>query len=404
MLTILKHAQLYTPRFVGTKTLVIGGERVLWIGSENLSVPSELVNEVLDLEGACVLPGLVDLHAHPTGGGGESGPASRVPAPSLSSYTRAGVTSVVGLLGTDAETRSMESLLARIRALREEGISAWCYTGGYHLPGRTLTGSLRGDIVHLQEVIGIGELALSDFRSSQLTLAELLRVASQAQVGGMITGKAGICHLHMGDSERGLDLVRAALDTGDVPARVFHPTHVNRRVALFEEALDLTTRGCSIDITAFPVEEGDEGLSAQIALERYLDEGYPAQRVTLSSDSGGCLPVFDSEAEIVHMDVGRSSDLTQTLTRLFLSGRSPQQFLPAFTSNPAQLAKLPRKGVLGPGSDADLVVLDGDYRVRDVMARGCWHVRDAQSVILGTFETAQSTGLSAHEKIESYSS
>ena len=401
MLTILENAELFTPRAVGTKTLVLGGGRVLWIGSGTPSLPAELVEEELDLEGACVLPGLIDLHAHPTGGGGESGPASRVSAPGLSSYTRAGVTSIVGLLGTDAETRSMESLLARIRALREEGISAWCYTGGYHLPGCTLTGSLRGDIVHLPEVIGVGEFALSDFRSSQPTLAELLRVASEAQVGGMIAGKAGICHLHMGDSERGLDLVRAALETGDVPARVFHPTHVNRREELFVEATELTRQGCSIDITAFPVGEGEKGLSARVALERYLDGGFPAHQVTVTSDSGGCLPVFDSEAELVHMDVGRSTDLSQTLTQLFQSGRPPEQFLPAFTSNPARLAKLPGKGVLQPGADADLVVLDEDQRVRSVMAGGRWHVRDARTLVFGTFESPLPTGPRAANEPES---
>ena len=42
---------------------------------------------------------------------------------------------------------------------------------------------------------------------------------------------------------------------------------------------------------------------------------------------------------------------------------------------------------LVPGSDADLVVLDENGAVRDVMARGRWHVREGRAVIRGTFET-----------------
>ncbi|HJM58863.1 MAG TPA: beta-aspartyl-peptidase [Planctomycetota bacterium] len=388
MLTILHSADLYTPRSVGTKSLVLGGGRVLWIGDEPPQVPAALVAEEIDLDGARVIPGLVDLHAHPTGGGGEAGPETRVPAPGLSSYTRSGITSVVGLLGTDAETRSMASLLAEVRALRRAGLGAWCYTGGYHLPPCTLTGSLRGDIVHLEEVIGVGELALSDFRSSQLTLDELLRVASEAQVGGMLTGKAGLLHLHLGDGPRGLELVRAALETSEVPARLFHPTHVNRREALLEEAFELTRSGCSIDLTAGPVASDEPGLAADQALARYLDAGLSADQVSVSSDSGGCLPVFDASGEMTHMDVGSGVYLAEALRNLFKSGRSPEQFLPAFTSNPARLAKLPGRGVLQAGAAADLVLLDEDASIHSVMVKGRWHMRAGVALVQGPFESS----------------
>lgn len=388
MLTVLHNADLYAPRNLGRRTLVLGGGRVLWIGEGLPEVPAQLVQEELDLDGARVLPGLVDLHAHPTGGGGEAGPTTRVPAPGLSTYTRAGITSLVGLLGTDSETRSMASLLASVRALRQAGLGAWCYTGGYHLPPCTLTGSLRGDIVHLEEVIGVGELALSDFRSSQPTLDELLRVASEAQVGGMLTGKAGLLHLHMGDGPRGLELVRVALETSELPARLFHPTHVNRREALLEEAFELTRQGCTIDLTAFPVGPDGEGLTADDALARYLDAGLAAERVSVSSDSGGCLPVFDEAGELTHMDVGSGAYLAQALQRLFQSGRSPEQFLPAFTSNPARLAKLPGRGVLQNGAMADLVVLGEDASIQSVMVQGRWHLRAGVVQVQGPFETS----------------
>src|SRR5205085_7564452 len=137
--------------------------------------------------------------------------------------------SVVGLLGTDGATRTIRDLVGRTLGLREEGISAWCYTGNYQVPVQTLTGSVRDDIVFIDPIIGVGELAISDHRSSQPTLDELLRVASDVHVAGMMSGKAGVLHLHLGDGPRGLELVRRALDGSELPPRVFHPTHVNRQ-------------------------------------------------------------------------------------------------------------------------------------------------------------------------------
>ena len=396
MLTILRHADLYTPEHRGDSAVVVGGGQVLWIGpdGELPAVDAALVAGERDLGGARVIPGLVDGHVHTTGGGGEAGAETRVPAPSLTAFTRSGVTSVIGMLGTDAETRSMAEVLASVRALRAEGLSSWCLTGGYHLPPATLTGSLRGDLVHLDAVVGVGELALSDFRSSQPTLDELLRVASEVQVGAMLAGKAGVLHLHLGDGERGLELVRRALDESELPARLFHPTHVNRRTGLFDEALHLAERGASIDVTAFPVlpdgEDSIDELSAVAAIRRYLDSGLDPARLTVSSDAGGCLPCFDDAGRMTHMDVGSAAGLLGTLAELVAGGLDLERVLPLFTSNPAEHFGLRGsthlKGRLCEGADADLLVLDEHGRATDVMALGRWLVQDGDPAVRGTFE------------------
>jgi beta-aspartyl-dipeptidase (metallo-type) len=256
------------------------------------------------------------------------------------------------------------------------------------VPPTTLTGSVRGDLVHIDKVIGVGELAISDHRSSQPTLDELLRVASEAHVGGLMTGKAGITHLHVGDGERGLDLVRRALAAAELPARAFHPTHVNRRRALFDEAMALAARGVTVDVTAFPVAEGEDAWSAADAVGRWLDAGLPVERLTVSSDGGGCLPVFDADGRVTSMDVGAPGALALALGELLARGRPLEAVLPAFTSSPASLLRLPAKGRLEPGADADLVVLDERGGVHDVMARGRWLVRDRTPVVRGTFEGA----------------
>ncbi len=385
--TLIRNADVYAPESLGRRDLLLGGGKVLWIGTDAPDLPAAFGAEVLDLGGRLLLPGLVDGHVHVTGGGGEAGFASRVPAPALSRYTRSGVTSVVGLLGTDDVARGTRELVAQVNALREEGLSAWGYAGGYHLPPATLTGSVRTDLVFIDCLVGVGELAISDHRSSQPTLDELLRIASEAHVAGLMTGKAGIVHLHLGDGPRGLDLVRRALDQSELPPRVFNPTHVNRRKALFDEAIELARRGCSIDITAFPVDEGEDAWSAADALVRYLDSGAPRDRVTISSDAGGCLPCFDAQGRVCSMDVGHSGALLDTLHELLARGIALQDALPAFTSNVAELLRLPGKGRIAAGADADLVALDAAGGVTDVFAGGHPHLRDGAVLRRGTFES-----------------
>ena len=387
---LLENADLYSPEHLGRRTVLVCGGKIVWIGEDRPSLPTGFEVHVQDLGGRRLIPGLIDGHAHITGGGGECGYETRVPPVPLSRFTTAGITSVVGLLGTDDVTRDTGSLVATARALCAEGIDAWCYTGGYHLPLTTLTGSVRSDIVHIDKIIGAGEVAISDHRSSQPTLDEILRVAGDVHVAGIMTGKAGVLHLHLGDGERGLSLVREALATAEIPARVYHPTHGNRRRELFEEACHLSEVGCTVDMTAFPQSVlGSDQYSAAEAWQRYHAERLPLDRITISSDGGGCMPRFDAEGQPIGMDVGVPSELSATLATLLADGCALEEALPAFTDNVATLLRLKGKGRLDLGCDADLVVLDEDHRVADVMARGRWLVVDRKPVVLGTFEDKQ---------------
>ena len=385
MLTLLLNADLYDPSPRGRSHLLVAGESIAWIGTEKPALPRGFAHEA-DLAGRRVIPGLIDCHVHITGGGGEAGPHTRVPPLALSRLTRGGVTTAVGVLGTDDAIRTPVELVAVARGLNVEGLSAWCLTGGYHVPPATVTGDVRRDLVLIDLVLGVGELAISDHRSSQPTLDQLLRVAADVHVGGLMSGKAGILHLHVGDGARGLGPIRDALDRSEIPAVVFNPTHVNRRRALFDEAVALAQRGCTIDLTAFPVREGEDAYSAAEGLVRYLDAGLPAGRVTVSSDGGGCLPVFDGAGRVVEMDVGQPAAVGETLRELLAAGQRLERVLPAFTSNPAAVLMLERKGRLAVGADADLVVLDDAGGVADVMARGRWHVQGGRAVVKGTFE------------------
>jgi beta-aspartyl-dipeptidase (metallo-type) len=408
MFELITNARIYSPAALGTGCVLTCAGKIVYIGQSKPQLGSGLEVRVTDVEGRMLLPGLVDGHAHITGGGGETGYSSKVPPVPLSEFTGAGVTSVIGLTGTDDVTRSTSALIAATMALREEGLNAWCYTGGYHYPLNLLTDSALNDLVHIECVIGIGELAISDHRSSHMTLDELVRVASEAHVGGLMTGKAGLLHLHLGDGRRGLQLVREAIAQAEVPARIYHPTHVNRLKRLFDEACELVAHGCHIDLTAFPVVEEinveeinveeinveksnddqsvDKGYGIVEAVTRYIDKNLPIEKLTVSSDGGGCLPEFDRQGVLLKLDFARCQSLPIALGELLAAGVDTEQAISFFTKNAAQLYRLQGKGVIAVGADADLLTMDEQFQISDVMCRGVWHKKSGRQLKKGLFE------------------
>ena len=384
MFIILRQADVYAPEHLGLRDILIAGGKILAIDSELPKIHESITHEDIDLNGQRLIPGFVDCHVHITGGGGEDGFASRVPPLALSKLIQAGVTSCIGVLGTDGSTRTMRELVATTLGLREQGLSAWCYTGSYQYPPITLTGSVRDDIVYVDPIVGVGEFAISDHRSSQPTLDEFLRVVSDGYVAGMIADKSGHTHLHLGDGRRGLDLVRRALDESELPARIFHPTHINRQKTLFAEAQELSKRGVPMDVTAFPADE--DSYSACESISRWIADGFDINLLSCSSDGAGCLPVFDEHGRLTHMDIGQPVTLIETLGELLDEGLPLDNVLPVFTSNPARIADLRHKGRIEVGFDADLLVLSPASTITSVLAKGEWMMRQEILTRRGHFE------------------
>ncbi len=305
--TLLQGAHLYAPEDRGICDVLVANGKIIAVAS---NIPSDIVPDctVVDLSGQILCPGFIDQHVHLIGGGGEAGPTTRTPEVALSRLTEAGVTSVVGLLGTDSISRHPESLLAKTRALNEEGISAWMLTGAYHVPSRTITGSVEKDVAIIDRVIGV-KCAISDHRSAAPDVYHLANMAAESRVGGLLGGKPGVTVFHMGDSKKALQPVYDLLENCDVPISKLLPTHVNRNVPLFEQALEFARKGGTIDITS----SIDEPVAPAEGIARAVQAGIPLARVTLSSDGNGSQPFFDDEGNLTHIGVAGFETLLETV-------------------------------------------------------------------------------------------
>lgn len=371
MLTLLKNATIYSPDKLGVMDILTGGKTILGI-ADSIEPPSGLNVKVIDCNGLRLVPGIIDSHVHITGGGGEGGPATRMPELEISMMVDGGVTTVVGCLGTDGITRSVDSVLMKVKSIRAKGMSAWMYTGAYQVPPPTITGDVARDIALIDEVIGVGEVAISDHRSSVPTIDELAKLTAHARVAGMIGGKAGIMNMHMGDARDPFRPLHQIVERSELKYKQFIPTHCNRNDYIFEDAKEYGKTGY-VDITtsSYPYYP-DEEIKPSKALKILLDSGVPIEHITFTSDACGSLPGFDPETgKLIKIEMGYPDSVLREIREAVLDEGVPlETAIRVATSNPGTILKLSGKGFLKEGYDADILFLDENLTVVHLMANG----------------------------------
>lgn len=375
MIKLIKNADVYAPEYIGIRDILVVGEKICRI-AEHIDGYDDLPEaEIYDASGMKALPGYIDMHVHITGGGGEQGPSSRVPESQLSVFTTNGITTVVGLLGTDGITRSVENLVAKARALTEEGITAYALTSSYGYPPTTITESVEKDIMMIPPIIGV-KVAVSDHRSSNPTGEELIRLATQARRGGLLSGTAGLVTMHMGSGKAVLDPVFYALDNSDIPPKNFLPTHMARTNELLAQGAELIRRGGNIDITAGCDDQSLEEIADKIVWFLSL-EGVTTEHVSMTSDAYGSQPRFDEEGNCIGLTYASPKYLHATIKGLVKRGLELEDAVKMLTSTPAEiLGKTGKKGCLREGADADILMLRDNLEIDSVFARGktaIWH-------------------------------
>lgn len=390
MVTILENVHVYTPENKGIKSVLIVGDRFEGLYDElDFKSNTIKVNRV-NCEGKFMFPGFIDNHVHILGGGGEGGFTTRTPEIKFTDLTKAGITTVVGCIGTDDVCRDMKTLIAKVKELEGNGISAYCYTGSYSIPVKTITNSIKEDLMLLNDVIGVGEIALSDHRSSQPTYDSFVNLVSQARVGGLLSGKSGIVNVHIGGGARRMDMLFSLIRNTEIPPTQLLPTHVNRTEELFKMGVKYIKEGGYIDFTTSSDEEFLEKgeLTASEGLKKILDMNLPISHVTFSSDGNGSMPNFNEKRELIGLKLCNVSSLYGEVKKAILNkGISIELALSTITSNVAKILKLKDKGEIKSGNIADFVLVNKEsLEIEDVYAKGEQVVKDGIPIKKGMFE------------------
>ena len=389
-LIIIKNAEIYAPEYLGKKFVVVAGDNIEGV-YDDLNIPDGFPGmEVIDAEGKVLFPGFIDSHVHIIGGGGEGGFSTRTPEIQLSQLISAGITTVVGCLGTDGTCRNMRTLLAKAYALEEEGITSYIFTGSYQIPVKSIIGEPDEDIMLIEKVIGVGEVALADHRSSQPTYEEFLRVAAKARVGGLIAGKAGIVNVHIGNGKDGLGYLMRMLRETDIPPQQVLPTHINRSRDLLHMGVEYSKLGGIVDITTSsdPKHLEVNEVKASDALKVLLDNGINIENIQFSSDGQGSLPKFDDNGKYAGLGIGSVGSLYSEVRDAIINNNVPiETALKVITSNVADHFKFINKGRIKGGCHADIILADEEsLNITDMFSKGKRMMDNGNIVVKGNFE------------------
>ena len=377
MIKLLKNVQVFRDGSWKPSEILIADKRIAAVG-DKLDCAFDGM-DVIDGKGMRAIPGYIDQHVHITGGGGEGGFSNQVPPLKFSAPVKAGITTIVGLLGTDGTTRSVESLAAKTKAFREQGLTCFFLTGAYQYPSPTITGTVRRDIVMMDECIGV-KLAICDHRSATVTRDELIRLASDAHQAGVLTGKPGVVHLHTGSGKDQLNIVFEALEHSEIPIATFRPTHVAGKI---DQAIKFANMGGFIDITC-----SSENIPKRSAIIHRALVECPRGSVTLSTDGNGSMPVWNEKTEMIGIGSGKITALHNTVKGLVKYENLPleEAVYPVTAASAKALGLEGKKGCLTPGADADILLLDDELNIDTTIALGRVLLKDGQMQVFCNFE------------------
>lgn len=375
---LFKNTHIYGPEDLGINNLIVHNEKIFKITKD---IPNFDFDEVYDCEGMILVPGFIDQHIHITGGGGEGGFQTRVLEIQLSHLVKGGITTVVGLLGTDTVTRSVENLVAKSLSLTNEGIDCYSHTGSYEYPSNIITGSIKKDIVFVENCIGL-KIATNDHRDSAINPSELARLGSEARVAGMISGKSGHVTVHLGSGKFNLNQIREALEISNLPISTFRPTHINRSKDVFKHSIKFAKEGGLVDATSQMSKEiTDLEIYNRFEKENILD------KLTFSSDGFGSWSNYDENGNLIEIGYSKVGTSLKSFKELVENKIDILSLLKLYTSNVAKALKLDHQiGYIKENYKGNFLLLDENYDLISVISKGVFLLKDKNLVKKGTYE------------------
>ena len=380
----LKNVDLLMPEPIGPGEVLVAGEKILAVRRQS-EAEWELRGveglEVIDGEGARLTPGLIDQHIHITGAGGKYGFGSMTPEVHVTDLIACGTTTVVGLLGTDGTARSLNTLYGKCASLEAEGLSARMLTSYFGLPPKTFTGNVHDDLLFIDRVVGC-KIAIADVRSSYPTAHQILALLREIQVGGMISGKGGVLHFHLGALPEGMDLLFELVEQYHVDIHRLSPTHLGRTEHLFDQAKRFAKLGGMADLST----GGTQFRPPWEVLAEAHQEGADLRQFTMSSDGNAGIGILDEAGQLIGFKKAPIDRNLWNLQQMLRETDVPvERAFGLLTTGPAKTMGLAGKGRIAPGADADFCWFDADWNLQGVMGRGLLHMHAGQILTTGHF-------------------
>jgi N-acetylglucosamine-6-phosphate deacetylase len=373
---VLRGGRVVTPDGVRSDDVVVRAGRIASIEPRGEGA------EVVELAGRWALPGFIDVHVH-GGGGAQCNTADAEDIRRVARFhAEHGTTS---LLATTVAA-PVEELAAAMRAIRAAAAApsdGGAEVLGAHLEGPFLSPRWPGamDSAHfLEPDRAVADRLLADGGVQMVTLApelpgaiELVRALAQA---GVIVS--------LGHTDASYAQVAEAVGAGARSVthafNAMRPLH-HRKPGVLGAALHLDALTCEVIC---------DGVHVDPAVVRLLQRAKGAGRTTLVTDAIEAAGLPDGDYHLgqrpISVRAGRATlPDSETIAGSTLTMDRALRNVVAFcdvdieaaarmaSTTPAQLLGIDdRKGIVAPGRDADLVVLDPDLTLAGVLIRGAW--------------------------------
>jgi beta-aspartyl-dipeptidase (metallo-type) len=390
MFKLIHQGHVFSPEDQGIKDVLICGDKIVRVGNDLYNLCKHLDAEVIPASGNIVVPGFIDQHVHFLGAGDYEGPGGATTDIPFGTLPKSGITTAVGCLGSDDTARNMIDLMRRARDIEKLGITTYLYSGSFNIPSPTITGNVRRDVMMIDKVLGV-KFAISEPMASLSSIREMAEVAKDAYLGGLISGKKGLTHIHVGKKSERLEPLFEILKVSQLPIERFIPTHANRLTPnVMDHAVRFLRMGGTVDLTAVmsPETGSPTALRPDKALNEFIKENISINQLTMSSDGNVSMPIFDEMGKKVGLFYAGVDHLYKTFIMLLKNCHLPfSDILRIITSNVARTLGIEaKKGTIGVRKDADLIILGKDYEIKTVLSCGRKMVEDGHLLIKGSFE------------------